>query len=237
MGDHVIYSTDCGVDIVTTPKERAFASALGLALDKLVIIDGQVHAHRTDGRVHQTPLRLLFSVITPAVVTQVDPAEAAEVVTVSSVVSSTPGAFGCMPREELVVPGARSVVHDQGLRVAFVPLHGLKAYAVLSLIDFYKVKDAGLLTRYWFVRYGDKPVKVGVQPRLPRQALGIVTFEADKRRGLTHLRDDERGEGVDVARFLLRAGDSQEVVALDDNVARLLRSNLKLRDIQANNPA
>jgi len=234
MGDHVIYSTDCGVDIVTTAKERAFASALGLALDKLVIVDGQVHAHRTDGRVHQTPLRLLFSVITPAVVTHVDPAEVPEVVTVSPLVIAKPPTFGCVPREGLpLAVGSRGVIHDHELRIAYVPLHGLQEYAVVGLRDYYSVKDAGLLARYWHVRYGPRPIRAEGSPRATRTPLAIITFPADRARPLTHLRDEQRVEGVDVARFLMKAGDDREVVILDGNVARLLRSNLKLQSTQA----
>jgi hypothetical protein len=203
---------------VSAKALQALQSWPDLDLGRLVEVAGELHACRkTTGQPHRQSLRELVALVdVPEVVKT---AEVVQVATVAedpqegpepprSAAGAVAPSFGVVPPPGL--PDAdirpRLPLHCHRDRVVYVPLMDLAEYAVISMRDYYRLRDAGVNMRMLRVQRESRPG----QRRRPVRVLA-----------------SRFGSAVNDVRVadLLCEGQG-DVAAVDGNGARLLPCNL-----------
>lgn len=208
----VVLTTPDGLSVAVSPKAfRALQSWPDLDVSALVSVAGEAHAcRRSTGLPHAQSVRDLVGLVdAPAVSSEAHEAPSLPGETCGHTTIAAPR-FGVEHPSHIAPDPARprSPIHSHSDHLVYVPLLDDPSFAVMEMRDFYRLRDAGLQTRYLCVE------RVARTKRRPSVWLHLLARPPGA-----------RAAAVRVAE-LLCPGDGP-VAYMDGNPANLLPSNLR----------
>lgn len=211
MSDVVLTAPD-GLSVAVSPKAfRALQSWPDLDVSALVSVVGEVHAcRRSTGLPHAQSVRDLAGLVdAPTVSSEAHEAPSLPGETCGHTTIAAPR-FGVEHPPHIAPDSARprSPIHCHRDRVVYVPLLDDPSFAVMEMRDFYRLRDAGLHTRYLCVE------RVPRTKRRPSVWLHLLARPSGARAAVVRVAE------------LLCPGDGP-VGYVDGNPANLLPSNLR----------